>query len=285
MASKQNKRMFNEEEWSEDQCRTYLSIIRWPDGFCCPHCQATKVWPLKSGRLTCSKCRKQVSVTAGTPLQDTRLPLRTVLLAARHSFASPVGLSAVQLQKAVGLPRYQSAMNLLSRFRSCMAFPDDRMQGRVAVATGPIRTAGSGPSGVPVLAAIATSRQGPHYLFRRILNTDAERLKQNFRTYVQQGAVVLTDAADHWAWLDAESAYRHRPAADQDPLLKRCNNLLGALRDWLQNVHGGAVRTDHLQCYLDEFAFRAEYAEDPELAYTELVRRLIGPRPNRTFLV
>jgi hypothetical protein len=61
---------------SEEACREYLTRLRWPDGFCCPHCQGNDAWMTQRGLYTCRACGHQVSVTAGTIFHDTHKPLR-----------------------------------------------------------------------------------------------------------------------------------------------------------------------------------------------------------------
>jgi hypothetical protein len=60
---------------SEEACRDYLYQLRWPLGFICPRCRATKAWPTKRNLLVCGACSYQISMTAGTIFQDTRKPL------------------------------------------------------------------------------------------------------------------------------------------------------------------------------------------------------------------
>lgn len=60
---------------TEEQCRQYLFEQRWPDGFICPKCGVWKVYQLSDGTLQCAACRHQTSVTAGTVLHRSHLPL------------------------------------------------------------------------------------------------------------------------------------------------------------------------------------------------------------------
>lgn len=59
----------------EAACRAYLFSLRWPQGFSCPHCRGQTAWAMTGGRWLCAGCRKQVSVTASTIFQDSKLPL------------------------------------------------------------------------------------------------------------------------------------------------------------------------------------------------------------------
>ena len=61
---------------SESKCRAYLEDLRWPDGVVCPRCKAKTISRLKDrDQYECSKCRYQFSVTAGTIMHDSHLPL------------------------------------------------------------------------------------------------------------------------------------------------------------------------------------------------------------------
>ena len=57
---------------TEAAFRGYLFRLRWPDGFCCPHCGGRKGWPKSSVSLLCSSCDYQSSVTAGPSSQNTQ---------------------------------------------------------------------------------------------------------------------------------------------------------------------------------------------------------------------
>jgi ribosomal protein L37AE/L43A len=60
----------------EDACRAYLSASRWPDGFVCPACGSSEVGGEHRRHLwQCKSCGHQASVTAGTVMHKTHLPL------------------------------------------------------------------------------------------------------------------------------------------------------------------------------------------------------------------
>jgi ribosomal protein L37AE/L43A len=60
---------------TDEACRAYLGQFRWPDGFVCPRCKGREGWAMSRGLWLCRRCRRQVSVTAGTVFQSTHLPL------------------------------------------------------------------------------------------------------------------------------------------------------------------------------------------------------------------
>ena len=107
-------------------CARWLLRKRWPDGFRCPSCDHDKAWELGRERLTlqCARCERQVSVTAGTVLHGSHLPLRTWFLAAWLMATHANGISARQLWKQLGLGSYKSAWLLVRKLRRAMVDPE-----------------------------------------------------------------------------------------------------------------------------------------------------------------
>ncbi len=85
----------------DDACAAWLIEMRWPDGFVCPRCGHEKGWALrrKAHTFACTGCRRQTSVTAGTILHVSKLPLTVWFWAADLMATHSNGISALQLQK------------------------------------------------------------------------------------------------------------------------------------------------------------------------------------------
>src|SRR5919205_4674649 len=109
----------------EAACARWLLEKRWPDGFRCPVCGHDQAWELGRERLTlqCAACGRQVSVTAGTVLHGSHLPLRTWFLAAWMMATHKNGISARQLWFQLGLGSYKSAWLLVRKLRRAMVDP------------------------------------------------------------------------------------------------------------------------------------------------------------------
>jgi len=82
------------------------------------------MWRMSKGRnLRCAGCRAVVSVTAGTIFADTRLPLTSWFAAAWHVCSQKPGVSALGLERALGLGSYETAWSLLHKLRRAMVRP------------------------------------------------------------------------------------------------------------------------------------------------------------------
>lgn len=110
---------------SEEACRPYLAASRWPDGSCCPRCNHREALELP-GRLLwrCLACGYDTSVTAGTVLHRTRTPLTQWFWAASLVTSHTPGVSALQLQRQLGIARYETAWVMLHKLRRAMVWPD-----------------------------------------------------------------------------------------------------------------------------------------------------------------
>ena len=105
---------------TEAACRKYMFEVRFPNGFVCPKCGCRKYYYL-STRYTCQckSCRRQTSVTAGTVMHRTHLPLTVWFWAIYLCATDKRGISAKVLARQLELS-YESAWYLLVRIRGAM---------------------------------------------------------------------------------------------------------------------------------------------------------------------
>ena len=112
----------------DDKAREALEAIRWPDGPFCPHCgnsikrrsPRAKAKPIAPGLYYCAECNGQFTVTVGTVMERSKIPLSKWLLAMHLMGASKKGMSALQLQRMLGVT-YKTAWFMCHRIREAMA--------------------------------------------------------------------------------------------------------------------------------------------------------------------
>jgi len=143
----------------DDACRTYLAACRWPESFRCARCGQGAAFELPQRRLwQCKACGRQTSLTAGSVLHRTRVPL-TVWFCATYlvSTHSP-GLSAVQLQRQLGIS-HETAWALRHKLRRAMVNPErEALKDKVEVdANLPARAGGRLEGGPPTASSCAVS--------------------------------------------------------------------------------------------------------------------------------
>lgn len=112
---------------TEESCNTYLFATRFPNGFVCPKC-GIAVEPIRLTKrpfvLRCRTCRNEASLIAGTVMHRTKVPICTWFWAAYLVTTRTPGMSALQLQKALGIGRYETAFQMLHKLRAAMVRPE-----------------------------------------------------------------------------------------------------------------------------------------------------------------
>jgi transposase-like protein len=108
---------------SEEGCIEYLAALRWPAGWACPRCAGTDAWSTRRARWLCDRCRYEMSVTAGTIFQDSHLPLTIWFRAMWQITSQKNGISALGLQRVLGLGSYKTAWAMLHKLRRAMVRP------------------------------------------------------------------------------------------------------------------------------------------------------------------
>ena len=157
---------FREAFGTEEQCRTALVRLRWPDGFVCPCCGHREHCVLAGrGLYQCNRCKKQTSPTAGTIFHATKLPL-TLWFAAIHLIVTAKnGISSVELGRRLGV-KQPTAWAVKHKIMAVMARREGetRLAGRVEMDDaylGGVRSGGKRGRGAagktPFVAAVSTS--------------------------------------------------------------------------------------------------------------------------------
>ena len=259
------------DEWfpSEAACIDYLQRVRWPEGFRCPQCGAEAAWRTARGEFRCARCQRQTSPTAGTVFEGTSKPLRTWFLTMWYATSQKYGVSALGLQRVLGLGSYQTAWAWLHKLRRAMVRPGrDRLGGEVEVDETYVGGVEANVVGrktikksIVVIAAEIRERGTGRIRMGCVPDLSGESLVPLVQAAVSPGAVVHTDG---WRGYNeiGRHGYDHRPrniAASGDPahiVMPRVHRVAALLDRWWLGTHQGAIRPRHLDYYLDEYTFR-----------------------------
>ena len=264
-----------------DACIGYLEGIRWPDGFSCPQCGVVdEPYRTSRGRLVCRDCRHQCTVTAGTIFDKTRTSLRSWLAAVWYITNQKQGVTALGLQRVLGLGSYQTAWTMLHRLRRAMIRPGrERLSGVVEVdecfvghtprQQKPVKKKGkktvkqqdSGNTVIAVAVEIKLTKGFGRIRLSRIAAPSQVALMPFIKDSIEPGSIVHTDGSAAYRLL-SKNGYRRmktvmhgneKPAHVSMPGVHRVASLL---KRWLLGTHQGAIRPQQLDHYLDEFVFR-----------------------------
>lgn len=271
---------------SDDKAREYLEKLRWDGEPFCAHCASLEVTRLdgkasRPGVFKCKACRKQFTVTVGTIFERSHIPLKTWIMAFCLVCASKKGISALQLQRMLGLGSYKSAWHMAHRIRHAMR--NEPLRGMLSGTVesdetwiGPRkRGAGKGlriENKTAVQALI--QRNGPMRA-RVIGRVTKDNLKQTIADMVDDDAVLMTDELQAYKRLAKERKGDHYTVCHSKGEYARgdvhCNNAESFFALLKRGLHGTFhhVGKQHLQRYADEFAFRWNHRKVTDAERTE----------------
>ncbi len=258
------------DEWfsSETACEEFLRQLRWPSGFECPACGTAGGWETSRGLFRCPGCARQTSVTAGTLFEGTRKPLRLWFQAIWYFTNQKHGVSALGLQRVLGLGSYQTAWAWLHKLRRAMVRPGrDRLSGEVEVdetflGGADFNTDGRETDRALIAIAAEVRRRGVGRIrMAQVRDASAKSLISFVKSAVSEGTVVRTDGWKSYASLPRHG-YRHRPTSlratglPAHVAMPRVHHVASLLKRWWLGTYHGGISEAHLDHYLDEFTFR-----------------------------
>jgi transposase-like protein len=279
----------------EASCWIWLKRLRWPRGFRCPRCDGRTSYPLGRRELEqCRGCRYQVSLTAGTVLHKTRVPLRTWLLAVFFVARHKQSISALQLQRDAGLGSYKTAWLLLHKLRAVLGpDPATLLSGLVEADETYLgaphekgRRGGRAHGLKSLVGAVVERRRRKGHLRLGVL--ESHTFEHDLGPFVR-GAIegrtttVRTDGLDGYRPLAAAGIGHERIVQGTDrsrgvELFPWSHAVFSNLKSWLRGTYHGVSRK-YLPRYLDEFSFRFNHRGNEATIGVEILRRVLQTAP------
>ena len=260
---------------SDEKCRQYLEHLRWPDGITCPRCESEKCY-YTSTRKTweCDSCKFHFSVTSGTMLHDTHLPLQKWIAAVYLMVESRKGISALQLKRSLNIA-YKTAWYLCHRVRDAVNDSKPlKLKGIVELdetfVGGKVRGKGRGYKENKAVVVGAVQRGG-----KIVLQVIKSRDRKTLHEFVEKYTHDNTDAyfTDDWAAWDGIGDDDTRHETVNHSLYEyvrgdvHTNSVEGVWSLLKRSIVGAyhKVSIKHLNAYLDELEWRFNNRDNPWL--------------------
>src|SRR4051795_6694075 len=201
---------FRERFGTEAACREALFAMRWREGLTCPACGGRGFCRLRTRKVfQCNRCKRQLSLTAGTVFQDTKLPLVTWFAAIYHLAQGENGISSVELGRRLGV-KQATAWLMKHKLMRAMAEREagkPRLEGRVEIDDaylGGERTGGKRGRGAagktPIVVAVETTpERRPRRLRLSVVKGFRKKeVEKLAKAAIEPGATVVSDGLSCW---------------------------------------------------------------------------------------
>ena len=257
----------------ESVCKDYMAQLRWGGKPCCPYCANEKIYNIENNkRYKCATCKKKFSVTVGTIMEDSNIPLSKWFTALYLCTSHKKGISSHQLAKDIGVTQ-KSAWHMIHRIREMARMKNP------TVLTGTVQADESFFGGknknrhehkkvkdsqgrsvkdkTPVFGLLSDGKVN----LEVVTDTKAVTLKPIIEAMVEKGAILVTDEWGAYNGLNKD--YQHEVIKHNEGNYVTdsgfsTNSLEGFWSLFKRGIFGiyHKVSPKHLNRYCDEFAFR-----------------------------
>ena len=272
---------------TDERCRELLERLRWPNGVVCLRCGSLNVSEIEERRKhDCRDCGYQFSVTAGTIMHDSHLPLRKWFIAIYLMCESKKGISALQLKRTLGVA-YKTAWYLCHRIRAAMG--NDPLEGPTLLGVvevdetligGKAKGKGRGYIGNKTWVAGAIQRGGAIRL-ERIPNVRRDTLHDFIdRTVKDETEAIYTDQLASYIGI-ADNDTRHETVNHGIEEWVRgdvhTNSIEGVWSLFKRSIIGSfhKVSKKHLDRYLEELEWRFSNRDNDHI-FVDTLRRIVS---------
>lgn len=271
---------------NESECLKYLERLRWPGGFKCEKCtiigEPFRI-VARPRVLKCRSCLHETSLTAGTIMHRSKISIHVWFWAAYMVATQTPGISAMEVQKKLGILCYETAFQLMHKLRAVMVRPNRDKIGAewplemdIAFVGGKHKSGVQGKTDkVPVIIAVEVRRKeirdpltgkilqrgvAGRIRLEKLSNKSAASVDKFANACIAPGATIVSDDGTEFANL-LSSGYRHQPIpmrgdrSKMDVHIPMVSTVTANLKTWLNGTFHG-VWKHHLQAYLNEFMFR-----------------------------
>jgi transposase-like protein len=265
---------------TEDQARSILEKLRWPNGIECHHCGSKNIVRIngsaeskvRDGLLRCRDCRKQFTVTVGTIMHKSHITLRQWVQAFYSMCSHKKGVSSLQLQRNLGLHSYRSSWHLTHRIRTAMRqeplarllkgvveVDETYVGGKPRKGDGKVHKRGRGTDKATVLAMV--EREGD-VVSMPIENVTAKTLKTAIKETVDKESTIITDEYESYAGIGKDFKGGHETINHRSGEYVRDGVSTNTAESYFallkRGIHGTFhhISKRHMFRYCDEFSFR-----------------------------
>ena len=267
----------------ESSCIEFIKEQRIQQGIICKKCTGIEhYWLVNKFSFQCASCGFRTSIKSGTVMQSSNLPIRTWMMAITFITATKKGFSAAELQRQLGMKRYEPVFRMYHKLRKVMGQRDERYRledmveydeafvgksTKAKIRRQLKRGRGSQKQSKVAVMAESTPLEDPesgktdkscrYFKMKKIKNLEAKTAQRLIKDYIDSNAVLQTDKSTTFSDLsDCIDVHVREISGTKEGNLniKWVHIAISNLKKHLQTYHMISERM--MQNYLDEFCYK-----------------------------
>mgnify|MGYP005860934081 FL=1 len=274
---------FDVEFSSEADCVAHFKAQRDKIGIKCKCGKSEFFWIKSRLSYECKSCNKRITLKSGTIMENSNLSFLVWYKAMFLMSATKKGFSAKEMQKQLGLKRYEPVWSMMHKLRKAMGKRDDKhtLEDMIEMDEGyftvestefeqekGVRGRGAvGKQNVAVMAESVpledietgkTSKSCRYFKAKVLEDHSAEGINETIKTSIEESSIVFTDQSTSYvdiaSLVEIHISEKSTKQTTRDTLRWVHIFISNAKRNLLGNYH--KIKRKNLQLYLNEFVYK-----------------------------
>ena len=278
----QNLLEFAERFKTDEDCKKYLSAIKWERGYVCRKCGHVKYQERKNHSRTCNYCSDTESPTANTLFHKVKFGLRKAFFICFEMATTTKSLSASQMSVRYGI-RENTARLFMHKVREAMKSSEKHpMDGIVHIdefVVGGKEKEKQGRSydskKKKSICAVELTDDGKvkRFYILKIKDFSAKSLRTIFDKHVSTKAEVTTDEWKGYKPIMKDYSIDQIPS-NNGSNFKALHTMIHQVKSWLRTTYSW-VSEKNIERYFNEFCYRINRAQYKESIFNNLITRMV----------
>jgi transposase-like protein len=278
----QNLLEFAERFKTDEDCKKYLSEIKWEGGYICRKCGHTKYQERKNHSRTCNYCSDTESPTANTLFHKVKFGLRKAFFMCFEMATTTKSLSASQMSVRYGV-RESTARLFMHKVREAMKSSEKHpMDGIVHIdefVVGGKEKEKQGRSydskKKKSVCALELTEDGKvkRFYILKIKDFSSKSLRTIFEKHVSIKADVTTDEWKGYKPIMKDYKIDQIPS-NNGTNFKALHTMIHQVKSWLRTTYSW-VSEKNIERYFNEFCYRINRSQYKESIFNNLIRRMV----------
>lgn len=270
---------------NDEDCLSYLSELKWGNGYTCPKCGNTKYCNGdRAFSRQCTKCHYISSPTSGTLFHKVKFPLLKAFYIVYYVSTNRKGISSTELSRKLGLRQKTCWFFKQKVMRAMKSSGQFKMSGKVEVDETIIGGQEEGVRGRKnnkkrlVVFGIERKGKGISRVYGRVIRkSSAKELGTFMKDTIDSNAQIKTDEWPGYSPLKKIFANLHQvPSGKKGKNFPDLHRVIMNFKSWLRGTHH---RVNNLQAYIDEYCYRFNRNNMKEGIFDNLLMRMVKAEP------
>lgn len=267
---------------TDEDCKEYLSILKWEDGYICRKCGHKKSQIRKDFSRTCNICSDTESSTANTLFHKVKFGLRKAFFICFEMATTTKSLSAMQMSVRYGVQE-STARLFMHKVREAMkSSGNNPIDGIVHVdefVVGGHEESKQGRSydskKKKSVCAVELTNDGKvkRFYAMKIKDFSAKSLSGIFDKHISKEAKITTDNWKGYRPISRDYNITQIPS-ESGANFKALHTMIHQIKTWIRTTYSW-VSEGNIERYFNEFSYRINRSQNKNTIFNNLIKRMV----------